>query len=166
MSADIQGRTELLGGTVYDVSPRNEPHRYAGQKLNEILVRGLDATYAVRVRDAVAVAGWHGNDAPEIDVAVIDQRYYDPMPTADDASAFIEVSDSTYGDDRRVKVPLYVNAGVPTWIVNIPARTMEFSGPVADLALSNGHVFRDQDTVEILGVAFVVAKLFAPAASG
>jgi hypothetical protein len=43
-------------------------------------------------------------------------------PTAADASASIEVSDSTYDDDRYPKIPLYVDAGVPAWIVNTKQR--------------------------------------------
>ncbi len=164
MTADFSGRTELLGGDVYDVSPRNEPHRYAVRMLADMLSRSLDRKYVVQAQDAIAVKGWHGNDAPEIDVAVIDRRFYDPMPTAEDAHAFIEVSDTTYRDDRRVKVPMYVRAGVPTWIVNIPARTIEFYGTPDDLALPNGHVFGERESIEVLGVSIAVADLFAPIA--
>jgi hypothetical protein len=48
MSADIQGRTELLGGVIYDVSPRNEPHRYAVRVLTRLLI--LDSAPATRYR--------------------------------------------------------------------------------------------------------------------
>ncbi len=40
MTADIEGRTELIGGVVYDVSPRNEPHRYAVRVLTKLLIQG------------------------------------------------------------------------------------------------------------------------------
>lgn len=95
MTADIEGRTELIGGVVYDVSPRNEPHR----------------------------------------------------------------------DSRRVKIPLYVNAGVPAWIVNIPKRRLEFYGDVGDLAMEHGRAFGDGDEIDILGVVIPVAKLFPPRTS-
>ena len=64
MTLNIGARTELLGGVIYDVSPRNEPHRYAVTKLNQFLSRGLGLEYVVQVQDAVAVAGWRGKDAP------------------------------------------------------------------------------------------------------
>ncbi len=162
MTADIEGRTELIGGVVYDVSPRNEPHRYAVRVLTKLLIQGLGAAYAVQAQDAIAVPGWNGRDAPEVDVAVIADRYYDPMPTSTDAFALIEVSDTTYGDDRRVKIPLYVNAGVPAWIVNIPNRRLEFYGDADDLAMEHGRVFEDGDEIDILGVVIPVAKLFPP----
>jgi hypothetical protein len=84
------------------------------------------------------------------------------MPTSDDAFAFIEVSDTTYGDDRRVKIPLYVNAGVPAWIVNISKRRVEHYADAADLALQHGRVFGTGETIEILGVPIAVAELFPP----
>jgi hypothetical protein len=37
MTLDSGDRTELLGGVIYDVSPRNEPRRYAVWKLNAAL---------------------------------------------------------------------------------------------------------------------------------
>jgi Uma2 family endonuclease len=159
MALDIEARTELLGGVIYDVSPRNEPHRYAVGKLNQSLSRGLDSEYIVRVQDAVAVSGWHGNDAPEIDVAVLVDRFYRPMPTPADALAFIEVSDTTYTVDRKYKIPLYVNAGVPSYIVNIPLRQVECYGSLQDLEAEHGRILTERDTLEILGVAIPIAVL-------
>ena len=94
MKLHIEGRTELLGGVIYHVSPKNEPHRYAVEALNRALTHGLfGSEYAVRIQDDVAVPEWQGHDAPEIDVAVLKRAYYLPGPTARDAFAFIEVSD-------------------------------------------------------------------------
>ena len=160
MALAIEARTELLGGVIYDVSPRNEPHRYAVGKLHQALARGLEPKYIVRSQDAVAVSGWHGNDAPEIDVAVLADRFYTPMPTAADAFAFVEVSDTTYALDRNYKIPLYVAAGVASYIVNIPLRKVECFGTSADLELEHGRVLTERDTFQLLGVAIPVAVLF------
>lgn len=70
---DIEGRTELLGGVIYRVSPRNEPHSYAVSVLARLLIRGLGDDYAVRIQDHVAVSDWRGKNAPEIDVACSDR---------------------------------------------------------------------------------------------
>ena len=161
MAQDIEARTELLSGVIYDMSPRNEPHSYAVSKLTQLLVRGLDPQYIVRVQDAVAVAGWHGNDAPEIDVAILLDRAYRPGPTAADALAFIEVCDTTYATDRKYKMPLYVAAGVASYIVNIPRRQVESYGSPRDLDAEYGNVLTERDTLEILGVAIPVAALFS-----
>jgi hypothetical protein len=164
MTLEIATRTELLGGAIFDVSPKNEPHSLAVSELATALCRGLPNTYRVRVQDPLAVSGWHGIDAPEVDVAVVAARHYAKTPTAKDAFALIEISDTTYGErrgDRRYKIPLYVRAGVPAWIVNIPARRVEQYGCVADLERDAGHVFDESATLDILGVAIPVGSLFA-----
>ena len=160
LQSNIPGHTELLGGIVYDVSPRNEPHRYAVRKLTEALVLGLQRRYIVQVQDAVAVPGWEGKDAPEIAVAVLTDKFYRPAPTSAEAFAFVEVSDTTYDCDREYKIPLYVGAGVPSWIVNIAERRVEFYGLPADLKLAHGHI--SSETFDILGIAIEVATLLGP----
>jgi hypothetical protein len=159
LNSNIDGRTELLGGIVFDVSPRNEPHRYAVRQLGAAF-RNLDQTYIVQIQDSVAVPNWKGKDSPEIDVAVIANKFYRPIPTATDSLAFIEVSDTTYRCDRDYKIPLYVGAGVPSWIVNITERWVEFYGSGNDLALTHGQVIHD--TFEVFGVTITVDSLFDP----
>jgi hypothetical protein len=160
LTLDTGSRTELLGGVVYDVSPRHEPHRYAVSMLNRHLTPALlDSEHEVRIQDAVAVSGWRGREAPEIDVAVIARKRYRLGPTAADARAFIEVSDSTYALDRRYKIPLYVNAGVPAWIVNIPLRQVECYASACDLELPHGQVVQEGESFTVLGVDIAVADL-------
>ena len=159
MSLDTAVRTELLAGAVYDVSPRNEPHRYAVSILHEKLARALPERYVVRSQDAVAVPGWDGRDAPDVDVAVLARKEYWPGPTSADAFAFVEVSDTTYAVDRGYKIPLYVNAGVPGWIVNLQRRQVEFYASPAELALPHGCVRGEADAFSILGVEIAVRDL-------
>jgi len=164
LDSNIEGRTELLGGLVYDVAARYEPHRYAVRKLSQVLTDRrsiisdiVGVPVIVQPQDAVAVPHWKGKDAPEIDIAVIADRFYEPIATSADAFAFIEVSHTTYESDRGYKIPLYVAARVPSWIVNIPNRWVEFYGSPEDLALAHGHVFRE--TFEVLGVTIEVGDL-------
>jgi Uma2 family endonuclease len=165
MALEIEERTELLGGVIYDMSPKNSPHSHAVLRLTDVLAHGLfGSPYIVQVQDPIAVSGWHGPDAPEIDIAIIAREEYPITPSASDAFVFIEVSDTTYDarktGDRTYKIPLYVNAGVPSWIVNIPLRQAEYYETVEDLDLPHGHVFGEDATIEILGVAIPVASLF------
>jgi hypothetical protein len=159
LGSNIDGHTELLGGIVYDVSPKNTPHGLAIRRLIKAF-RLLSDEYSLSVQDPIAVAGWKGKHAPEIDVAVIAEKPYEKMPTAADSFAFIEVSDTTYQSDRGYKIPLYVAAGVPSWIVNIPERWVEFYGSPDDLALEHGHVLRG--SFEVLGVTIEIANLLDP----
>ncbi len=160
MTLNVEARIELLEGVIYDVSPRNEPHRHAVRKLTQALSRGLRSGYIVQVQDAVAVPSWQGKDAPEVDVAILQDKTYRTGPTAADALAFLEVSDTTYIVDRKYKIPLYVNAGVPSYIVNIPLRQVEFYGSPQDLEAEHGRILTERDTLEVLGVAIRIAVLF------
>jgi hypothetical protein len=162
MHLDIPGRTELLGGLVYDVSPKYPPHTRAVRHLTKVLNRGLSDEYAVSPQDPIAVQGWKGRYAPEIDVAVIAEKTYTATPTDADSFAFVEVSDSTYKADREEYIPLYVAAGVPTWHVNIPARQVEFYAKGSAPHDPPTRIFREGDVFDILGVPVRVADLFAP----
>jgi hypothetical protein len=158
----IDARTELLRGFVYDMSPATgDAHRYATNVLAALLNQALFPRYCAQANDSVAVPDWEGNDAPRPDVAVITNRY--EAPTAADTFAFIEVSDTSYRRDRGYKIPLYVDAGVPSYIVNIDKRQVEFYGSPAHLELPSGIVYSYDSSFEILGVRIEVAGLFQPA---
>ena len=89
---------------------------------------------------------------------VIDRKRYAQTPNAADSHAFIEVSDTTYADDKTTKIPLYVAAKVPTWYVNIPDRLVEFYD--RDAALESPRIYDEAETIDVLGVVIRVADLF------
>jgi hypothetical protein len=154
MASGVPGHTELVDGVIYEVSPRNPPHIHAVRVLIEHLGRGLDwNTYAIQVQDPIAVAGWKGLHAPEVDVAVVRKKRYETIPEAPDTFAAIEVSDTSYLDDRNVKIPLYIAAGIPAWIVNISERKVESYGP-------QRRDYHEGESFEVLGVAIPVSDLF------
>jgi len=160
LQTNIPGRTELIEGVIYDVSPKNEPHVLAVSMLARALIRELGDEFLVRFQDPIAVSGWTGKNDPEIDVAVVENKPYRTRATEKDSFAFVEVSDTTYTDDRAEKIPLLVAGGVPTWHVNIPQRQVEFY-PKGANPKTPAQIFTDSEMVEILGVLIPVASLFA-----
>jgi hypothetical protein len=160
LGLNIPWRTELIEGMIHDVAPKNEPHILAVSRLSRALIRGLGDEYLVRVQDPIAVSGWMGRNDPEIDVAVVASRHYPQRATNADSFAFIEVSDTTYANDREIKIPLYVAARVPTWHVNVPRRQVEFYRQGADPNGPPSQVFHAGETFEVLGVTIVVTDLF------
>jgi hypothetical protein len=138
----------------------SDAHRYATNMLVGLLNQALFPRYVAQADNSVAIPDWEGTDAPRPDVAVIANRY--EAPTAADAFAFIEVSDTSYRRDRGYKIPLYVGAGVPSYIVNIDQRHVEFYGLLAHLDLPNGIVYPYGSSFEILDVPIEVADLFKP----
>jgi hypothetical protein len=159
LALDIPGRTELIEGVIYDVAAKHEPHILAVSRLIKILNRGLDDGLIVRGQDPIALSGWTGTGDPEIDIVVARDKVYATRATAKDAFAFAEVSDTTYSDDRKVKIPLCVATGVPTWHVNIPNRQVEFYASGASSATPTS-IFVVGETFRILGVEIGVADLF------
>jgi hypothetical protein len=162
MALNIPWRTELIEGLIYDVAPKNEPHVFAVNRLARAIIRGLADEYFVRVQDPIAVSGWTGKNDPEIDIAIVANRYYPKRATNAESFAFLEVSDTTYANDRDVKIPLYVGAGVPTWHVNIPKRQVEFYPKGALPKRPPSRIFAEGETFDVLGVPIPVADLFEP----
>lgn len=163
MSLEIDGKTELIDGIIYDVLPRNSPHRNAVNFLGKILERAIGDRFTIQQQEAVAITGWKGRNAPEPDIAVIAPGYIDPIATAKETFAIVEVSDSTYKRDRR-KMALYVAAGIPAYIVNIPERRVELYESKDDVVSIHGRgVARFGESFSILGVRIAVADLFKPA---
>ena len=154
MASGVPGHTELVDGVIYEVSPRKPPHILAVRVLARYLNRELDPElYAVQIQDPIAVAGWKGPHAPEVDVAVVRNKRYETTTEASDTLAAIEVADTSYLDDRNVKIPLYLAAGIPAWIVNISERKVESYGP------ERGD-YHDGESFEVLGVTIPVSELF------
>jgi len=158
---DTEARTELLGGFIYDVAPRNDPHRHASRELNRLLARGIADDQRVQIADSVAIPDWKGRDAPEVDVAVLKSRGpFVTGPTSADALVLIEIAHATYRLDRGYKIPLYVRAGVPAFIVNVEKRQVEYYGSEADLDATHGQGASEGEAVAILGIDIPVTSLF------
>jgi len=156
----IDGKTELLGGFIYDVLPlASERHSFAAQKLVTLLTIALLPDYFAQGDHVVAVPDWRSKDAPRPDVAIFPAKRY-AAPTARDIFAVVEVSDSSYDRDRNYKIPLYVNAGVPSFIVNLETRQVECYASRADLELPRGIVHAYGSSFEVLGARIAVAALF------
>ena len=156
MGSNVPGHTELIDGVIYDVSPQSPEHANAIEALNGLLCQGLDLnSYSIRIQSPIAVAGWTGPHAPEVDLVVIKKKeWYETTPEASDTLAAIEVSDTTYKYDRNHKIPLYIAVGIPAWIVNISKRQVE--------SYPEERIYRDGEMFDALGVSIPVSRLFKP----
>ena len=78
-------------------------------------------------------------------------------PHAEDALVVIEVSDTTYDDDRRIKLPAYLAGGMPlVWIVNLQQGVLE------EYTASGGRVYRPgEQAPSVAGVSVDVEWLLA-----
>jgi Uma2 family endonuclease len=119
-------RVELVCGEIVKLSPIGEPHAACVGRLTQTLILLLRRSAIVWVQNPIVLDDY---SEPQPDVAVLKPRadfYGQAHPRPEDVLLVIEVSDTTLGYDRSIKVPIYARSGIPeTWIVNLPEEHIE-----------------------------------------
>jgi len=112
-------RTELIHGDLLTMSPINRRHAACVNRLTYLL-SCLGKRAIVAVQNPIHLSD---DSEPQPDVAILkwqDDFYAKGHPIPSDILWLIEVSDTTIGVDRRIKVPLYTESGiVETWLINL-----------------------------------------------
>ena len=139
-------RVELIHGQVVEMSPQNVPIARAIQKLSAILQRALPEGVDVRVQ----LPAFAPDDSePEPDLFVVRD---DPEALEHPKAALlvIEVADSSLAFDRRVKLPLYAEMGVPEfWLVNLPKRRIEVYDQLRGAEYTQIRMFGEAEEVPV-----------------
>ena len=113
-------RVELINGNIITMSPVGSRHLATVNRFIRPFTKIVSDDYILSIQNPVGI-----NDIsePEPDVAILHFRedfYETKKPTPQDVPLIIEVSDTTLEKDRKVKLPLYANAGIPeAWIVDL-----------------------------------------------
>src|SRR5262245_48935979 len=118
-------RVELIHGEIVEMSPIGPRHIAFVNSLNELLVLRLGGRALVSVQNPVALDEY---SEPEPDLAVLRRRdnYKHAEPATEDVLLLIEVADTSLAYDRRVKLELYAEAGVPEyWVIDAAAEIIE-----------------------------------------
>jgi Uma2 family endonuclease len=124
-------RVELVCGEIMGMSPIGTRHAACVGRLTRVLTLLLQHVALVWVQNPVRLDDY---SEPQPDLVVLKPRpdfYKNSLPVPGEVLLVIEVSDTTLGYDRQVKMPLYAGAGVPeAWLVNLPAERIEvYSDP-------------------------------------
>lgn len=116
-------RIELLRGVLVEMSPQGAAHASISEWLHELFVRALPAGQC-RVRSHSPFAATDDSE-PEPDVIVAPRVAGDwAHPTQ--ALLLVEVTLDSLRKDRRLKLGIYAEAGVPEyWIVDIDGGQIE-----------------------------------------
>ncbi|MEW6756578.1 MAG: Uma2 family endonuclease [Candidatus Latescibacterota bacterium] len=127
-------RVELIEGRVLTMSPIGSRHAACVGRLDGILNRQGARRCLVWVQNPVRLDAY---SEPQPDVALLrprDDFCSEGHPGPSDVLLIVEVSESSEGYDRQVKVPLYARAGIPeVWVVSPAERVVwVHSGPAAD----------------------------------
>ena len=120
-------RVELLRGAIVATSPQYAEHMYVIQRLLKRLSSALADRAEVRAQAPLALAN---HSEPEPDISVVPPGDY-PHEHPTTAWLVVEAADSSLRKDRKLKGPLYAEAGIAEyWIVNLAERVVEVhSGP-------------------------------------
>jgi Uma2 family endonuclease len=111
----VHDRVELIQGEIVEMSPVGRRHNAFVGNLSQLLVMRLAGRAIVWVQSSIALAG---DTEPQPDLAVLRRgavSYKDRDAWAEDASAVIEVADSSLAYDRSTKMRLYAEAGIPEY---------------------------------------------------
>ncbi len=126
-------RVELIEGEILEMSPIGSRHARCVDLLTALLVPAVQGRAIVRVQGPVRIPP---RSEPQPDLALLrwrDDFYPEPVGPGD-VLLIIEVADSSVGEDRRRKIPLYAAAGISeVWLVDLSAGRIDVHqepGPV------------------------------------
>lgn len=124
LSEDV--RVELIDGEVVKMSPIGRLHSGCVNRLNALLSSQAGQSAIVSVQNPVRLDVY---SEPQPDIALLKPRsdfYAQNHPTPSDVLLVVEVADTSVDFDRKVKVPLYAQAGIPeTWLVDLSSDAIE-----------------------------------------
>ncbi|MBI1923147.1 Uma2 family endonuclease [Candidatus Poribacteria bacterium] len=119
-------RVELIDGVIIKMAQKSK-HRIAKRKFAEQFYQiVLERKALLYVQAPITIAD---DTEPEPDLALVEYRedeYPEGHPTPGDVLLLIEVSDTTLGIDKSIKLPRYAASGIPeVWIVNLVDNRIE-----------------------------------------
>jgi Uma2 family endonuclease len=118
-------RVELIEGEILEMAAIGSRHAACVDRLNRYL-QAVGEQAVVRVQNPVRLSDL---TEPQPDLALLrarDDFYAAGHPGPADTLLIVEVSHSTLGYDREVKLPLYATAGIPeVWVVDVDGSAVE-----------------------------------------
>lgn len=119
-------RLELLAGEIVEMSPIGSRHAACVNGLNLMFNASLQGWAIVSVQNPIRLSRY---SEPEPDLALLklqEDFYARAHPGPRDVFLVIEVAETSVEMDRKAKLPLYAEAGIPeVWIFDLQARDVE-----------------------------------------
>ena len=130
-------RTELLEGEIIVMAPIGSKHASCVKYFNRSFAPlSMNDATLVQVQDPVLL---ENRTEVQPDLAVVRLApYADAHPRPEDVLLLVEVSDTTIGDDRRRKMPLYARLGIPeAWLADVNAQAVDIHTDPRDGVYTN-----------------------------
>src|SRR5438132_2073752 len=113
-------RVELIDGEIFEMSPIGSRHLGCVNRANRLFSSVLGNRVVVSIQNPLQLTNY---TEPEPDIVLLKPRsdeYAARKPLAEDALLVVEVAETTFAFDSRVKVPRYARAAVPeVWLEDL-----------------------------------------------
>ena len=121
-------RLELIRGELIEHMPPGQEHESCVARLHLVMAE-IVARHAIIWPHGNSIGIPDSNSRPQPDITLLrwrDDLYRGKRPRPEDVILVVEVSNSTLAYDRKVKVPIYAEAGIPEyWLVNLVDKVIE-----------------------------------------
>ena len=119
-------RVELIRGEVVEMSPIGPRHAGSVRRFNRNFSARLNPYAIVDVQNPVELRDQESEPQPDITLLRLrDDCYSAATPTPEDTLLVVEVAESSLSYDRKVKMHLYAEAGIPeSWLVDLNSGTL------------------------------------------
>lgn len=150
-------KVELLNGEIIQMSPINNYHANIVDEIQDLLSFDLLGKYKIRIQGPIRI---NRNSEPEPDIYVsikpkLKNYKKNPHPSAKDVLLLIEVSDSTLQKDRKIKLPIYAQAGIPEyWIVNLVDDQIEVYLKPKEEKYTSKKIYKKGDKIKCSKIDF------------
>ncbi len=112
-------RIELIHGDLITMAPIGGPHLYLVSVISQLLTMAVGRSAFVSVQNPISLPP---DSEPQPDIALLRAEFWQrvAVPTVADVLLVIEVADTTLGQDRGIKIPLYARHSIPeAWLFDV-----------------------------------------------
>jgi Uma2 family endonuclease len=142
---------ELLDGLIYDMSPATPGHEDYIDELVNTFAQVFAGRARVRCQNALDIGDPYWLPHPDV-MLVKNRRYGKKRPTPEDVLLVVEIANTSFATDTKLKLQKYAKAGIKDyWVANMTKRvwlvhrnpsrgkyrsiqTISFDKPLAPLA--------------------------------
>jgi Uma2 family endonuclease len=122
----LDARLELIRGEIIEMSPIGPRHAGSVRRFIRNFSARLSSYAIVDAQNPVEMREQESEPQPDITLLRLqDDLYSTATPTPGDTLLMVEVADSSLSFDRKVKMHLYAEAGIPeSWLVDLNSETL------------------------------------------
>jgi Uma2 family endonuclease len=146
-------RFELIRGEIIEMAEPTGRHSGRVNKLTRLFTSRLGEQIILSVQNPIHIRTGKHMSKPRPDIAVLKPlpELFGPFTAApEDVYLLIEISDTTERYDRKIKAPVYAEAGiVEYWILNIPEGVLVVRTEPVDGLYCRTEIFKPGQTVSL-----------------